>query len=78
MIRSSAGSPTGPNPFGKRRVFMLFGAIPLAISIALLWFVPPSQTWSMPLLDRRYLHPVRFRLDFDQCALLRIDLRTDR
>jgi GPH family glycoside/pentoside/hexuronide:cation symporter len=30
--------------FGKRRVFMLFGAIPLAISIALLWYVP--------LLDR--------------------------
>jgi GPH family glycoside/pentoside/hexuronide:cation symporter len=26
--------------FGKRRVFMLFGAIPLAISIALLWYVP--------------------------------------
>jgi GPH family glycoside/pentoside/hexuronide:cation symporter len=29
--------------FGKRRVFMLFGAIPLAISIALLWFVPTSN-----------------------------------
>ena len=29
--------------FGKRRVFMLFGAIPLAISIALLWFVPTSD-----------------------------------
>ena len=26
--------------FGKRRVFMIFGAIPLAIAIALLWFVP--------------------------------------
>lgn len=26
--------------FGKRRVFMIFGAIPLGISIALLWFVP--------------------------------------
>ncbi len=26
--------------FGKRRVFMLFGAVPLAISIALLWIVP--------------------------------------
>jgi GPH family glycoside/pentoside/hexuronide:cation symporter len=25
---------------GKRRVFMLFGAVPLAIAIALLWFVP--------------------------------------
>ena len=25
---------------GRRRVFMLFGAIPLGISIALLWFVP--------------------------------------
>lgn len=26
--------------FGKRRFFMIFGAIPLAISIMLLWFVP--------------------------------------
>ena len=29
--------------FGKRRVFMIFGAIPLAISIALLWYVPPAN-----------------------------------
>jgi len=29
---------------GKRRVFMFFGAIPLAISIALLWFVPPGAS----------------------------------
>lgn len=28
--------------FGKRRVFMIFGAIPLGISIALLWFVPQA------------------------------------
>ncbi len=26
--------------FGRRRVFMIFGAMPLAISIMLLWFVP--------------------------------------
>jgi glycoside/pentoside/hexuronide:cation symporter, GPH family len=26
--------------FGKRRVYMIFGALPLAISIMLLWFVP--------------------------------------
>lgn len=26
--------------FGKRRVFMIFGAIPLALATALLWFVP--------------------------------------
>jgi GPH family glycoside/pentoside/hexuronide:cation symporter len=33
--------------FGKRRVFMIFGAIPLAISIALLWYVPPaSRFWT--------------------------------
>jgi glycoside/pentoside/hexuronide:cation symporter, GPH family len=32
--------------FGKRRVFMLFGAIPLAISIALLWYVPVSSRMS--------------------------------
>jgi GPH family glycoside/pentoside/hexuronide:cation symporter len=29
--------------FGKRRVFMLFGAVPLAIAIALLWYVPVSR-----------------------------------
>ena len=33
--------------FGKRRVFMIFGAIPLAISIALLWYVPEvSRIWT--------------------------------
>ena len=26
--------------FGKRRVFMIFGALPLAVSVMLLWFVP--------------------------------------
>jgi GPH family glycoside/pentoside/hexuronide:cation symporter len=29
--------------FGKRRVFMIFGAIPLGIATALLWFVPASD-----------------------------------
>jgi GPH family glycoside/pentoside/hexuronide:cation symporter len=29
--------------FGKRRVFMIFGAIPLGIAIALLWFVPKTD-----------------------------------
>ncbi|HNT55019.1 MAG TPA: MFS transporter, partial [Anaerolineaceae bacterium] len=29
--------------FGRRRVFMIFGAIPLGIAIALLWFVPPAD-----------------------------------
>lgn len=29
--------------FGKRRVFMIFGAIPLGISTALLWFVPTTD-----------------------------------
>jgi GPH family glycoside/pentoside/hexuronide:cation symporter len=33
---------TGSKRFGKRRVYMLFGAIPLGISIALLWRVPPG------------------------------------
>jgi len=28
------------SPIGRRRVFMLYGAIPLGISVALLWFVP--------------------------------------
>jgi GPH family glycoside/pentoside/hexuronide:cation symporter len=33
--------------FGKRRVYMIFGALPLAVSIALLWFVPHglSDVW---------------------------------
>ena len=33
--------------FGKRRVYMIFGALPLAVAIALLWFVPSglSDTW---------------------------------
>lgn len=31
---------TSSKRFGKRRVFMIFGAIPLGLSIALLWFVP--------------------------------------
>lgn len=31
---------TSSKRFGKRRVFMIFGAIPLGISIMLLWFVP--------------------------------------
>jgi len=26
--------------FGKRRVYMIFGALPLAVAVALLWFVP--------------------------------------
>jgi len=30
--------------FGKRRVFMLFGAVPLGISIALLWMVPAGMS----------------------------------
>jgi GPH family glycoside/pentoside/hexuronide:cation symporter len=33
--------------FGKRRVFMIFGAIPLAIAIALLWQVPTQdKVWA--------------------------------
>src|SRR5512136_802191 len=28
---------------GKRRVFMIFAALPLAISVALLWYVPPAN-----------------------------------
>ncbi len=33
--------------FGKRRVFMIFGAIPLGIAIALLWFVPQvNRIWT--------------------------------
>jgi GPH family glycoside/pentoside/hexuronide:cation symporter len=29
--------------FGKRRVFMIFGAVPLAIAVALLWYVPAAN-----------------------------------
>jgi len=35
---------TGSKRFGKRRVYMIFGAIPLGVSIALLWRVPPALT----------------------------------
>jgi len=35
---------TSSSRFGKRRVFMIFGAIPLGMSVALLWYVPSG--WS--------------------------------
>jgi glycoside/pentoside/hexuronide:cation symporter, GPH family len=35
-----ASDRTTSRRFGKRRVFMILGAIPLGVSIALLWFVP--------------------------------------
>jgi len=34
------------SPLGKRRAFMIFGAIPLGISIGLLWYVPPADRFS--------------------------------
>ncbi len=36
--------------WGRRRVFMIFGAIPLALSIALLWFVPEGLSRTMTFL----------------------------
>ena len=36
--------------FGRRRVFMIFGAIPLAITIALLWFVPQGISRNLTFL----------------------------
>jgi GPH family glycoside/pentoside/hexuronide:cation symporter len=42
--------------FGKRRVFMIFGAIPLAISIALLWFVPTQdRIWTFVWIAATFL-----------------------
>ncbi|NMB61587.1 MAG: MFS transporter [Chloroflexi bacterium] len=35
---------------GRRRVFMLFGAIPLGIAIALLWFIPKGLSLNMTFL----------------------------
>ncbi len=35
---------TSSSRFGKRRVFMIFGAIPLGMSVALLWYVPSGWT----------------------------------
>jgi GPH family glycoside/pentoside/hexuronide:cation symporter len=34
--------------FGKRRVYMVFGALPLALTVMLVWFVPAglSDTWT--------------------------------
>ena len=41
---------------GKRRVFMLFGAIPLAIAIALLWFVPQAdRIWTFVWIAATFL-----------------------
>ena len=37
---------------------MIFGALPLAISIALLWFVPRPCRTSASFVDRFYLHPL--------------------
>lgn len=36
--------------FGKRRVYMLFGAIPLGLSITLLWFVPAGMSQVMTFI----------------------------
>ena len=36
--------------YGKRRVYMLFGAIPLGISIALLWSVPAGMSQVMTFI----------------------------
>jgi GPH family glycoside/pentoside/hexuronide:cation symporter len=43
--------------FGKRRVYMIFGALPLAVSIALLWSVPHGlpNVGGLPL-DCLHLH----------------------
>lgn len=42
--------------FGKRRVFMLFGALPLAIAIALLWFVPTQdRVWTFVWIAATFL-----------------------
>ncbi|HSQ17065.1 MAG TPA: MFS transporter [Anaerolineales bacterium] len=41
---------------GKRRVFMLFGAIPLAIAIALLWYVPQvDRIWTFVWIAATFL-----------------------
>jgi GPH family glycoside/pentoside/hexuronide:cation symporter len=41
---------------GKRRVFMLFGAIPLAIAIALLWYVPQAdRIWTFVWIAATFL-----------------------
>jgi GPH family glycoside/pentoside/hexuronide:cation symporter len=42
--------------FGKRRVFMIFGAVPLAIAIALLWFVPTQdRIWTFVWIAATFL-----------------------
>jgi len=42
--------------FGKRRVFMLFGAIPLAIAVALLWWVPTAdRVWTFVWIAATFL-----------------------
>ena len=42
--------------FGKRRVFMFFGAIPLAIAVALLWWVPQvDRIWTFIWIAATFL-----------------------
>ena len=70
---------TGSKRFGKRRVYMIFGAIPLGISIALLWFVPRRIAAGRGLpVGRLHVSALRYPLDADQRALLRADGRAHR
>jgi glycoside/pentoside/hexuronide:cation symporter, GPH family len=63
---------------GKRRVFMIFGAIPLGMSIALLWFVPPGMSSLLTFLWIAFTFVLFDTLvDDDQCPLLCADLRVD-
>ncbi len=63
--------------FGKRRVFMLFGAIPAGdCHCAAVVCAHPGPHLDLRL-DCRDLHPVRHGVDDHQCALLRPDLRVD-
>jgi GPH family glycoside/pentoside/hexuronide:cation symporter len=41
---------TSSKRFGKRRVYMIFGAVPLALSIMLVWFVPAGLSDTMVFL----------------------------
>ena len=69
---------TGSKRFGKRRVYMIFGAIPLGISIALLWLVPRGrQPRGLPV-GRLHIPALRYPLDGHQRTLLRADGRTHR
>ena len=62
--------------WGRRRPYLLFGAIPLGIAFILMWLVPPTER-ADPAADllHRDVHPLRHAVHADQRAVHRADAR---